>query len=322
MAASPVSGTSTVHTSGATDTHFEDLADVIYNIDKKRNVFLDAIGRGKDATGLLHEWPEDYDASAASNAQVDGADASFSAVTMPTVRSNRIQLLAKWFLISSIQEAVNKAGRKSDVAYQTEKKLRELAKDIEYAALNNTSATAFASGTAGTMNGLKGFLTASGMNKTNFSGSYAATNQLTEDNFNDALEAAHADYGMPDLVLAPSAQKRKISSFDGQNRLTFNADAGKKKVIAAVDYYESDFGVVEVKLVYHLAATSDSGTYYDYLPIIEKGRWKLCYLKGHGVKAEKLAKTGLAEKVQIAAACTLECRNPKANALIYELSRT
>jgi hypothetical protein len=124
------------------------------------------------------------------------------------------------------------------------------------------------------------------------------------------------------LVLAPSAQKRKISSFDGQNRLTFNMDAGKKKVVQAVDYYESDFGVVEVRLVYHLAAHDESGTNYDFLPIIEKGRWKLCFLKGHGVKTEKLAKTGLAEKVQISAACTLECRNPTANAIIYGLSRT
>jgi len=321
MAASPVSGTSTVHTSGASDTHFEDLADVIYNIDKKRNTFLDAIGRGKDATALLHEWPEDTDADAAANYQVDGADASYTAVTMPTVRTNRIQLLAKWFLISSIQEAVNKAGRKSDVAYQTEKKLRELAKDIEYAALNNTSAVAFASGTAGQMNGLKGFLTASGMNYYAWSGTNA-TNQLTETLFNDRLQAANDDYGTPDLVLAPSAQKRKISEFDGQNRLTFNMDAGKKKVIQAVDYYESDFGVVEVRLVYHLTATDDSGTYYDYLPIIDKSRWKLCFLKGHGVKSEKLAKTGLAEKVQISAACTLEARNPKGDALIYNLSRT
>lgn len=321
MAASPVSGTSTVHTSGASDTHFEDLADVIYNIDKKRNAFLDAIGRGKDATALLHEWPEDEDAAATANYQVDGADASYSAVTMPTVRTNRIQLLAKWFLISSIQEAVNKAGRKSDVAYQTEKKMRELAKDIEYAALNNTAAVAFASGTAGQMNGLKGFLTASGMNAYAFS-AYAATNQLTETVFNNSLQSANEDYGSPDLVLAPATQKRKISAFDGSNKITFTADAAKKKVVNAVDYYESDFGVVEVRLVYHLTAHDESGTNYDYLPIIDKSRWKLCFLKGHGVKSEKLAKTGLAEKVQISAACTLEARNPKGDALIYKLSRT
>ena len=321
MAASPVSGTTTTYTSGAADTHFEDLADVIHNIDKKRNTFIGAIGRGKDATALLHEWPEDTDAAAASNAQVDGADASYTAVTMPTVVTNRIQLLAKWFLISSLQEAVNKAGRKSEVAYQTQKKLRELSRDVEYAALNNTSATAFASGTAGTMNGLKGFLTASGTNHNAFGDAYAATNILTEELFNDRLQEAHDDYGNPDLVLAPSKQKRRISGFNAANKVTATIQAESKKMIQAVDYYESDFGVVEVRLVYELAPSDDSGTYYDWLPIIEKACWKLCYLKGHGTKAEKLAKTGLADKIQISTAVTLECRNVKANSLQYYLTR-
>jgi hypothetical protein len=143
MTATALSGTTTTFTSGASDTHREDLSDLLTNIDKKRCVFTDVIGKGTHSA-IRHEWPEDELAAAAANAQVEGADAEFTEVAQPTKPYNYTQLAAKWFLISSIQSAVDKAGRKNEVAYQTEKKLKELATDIEYALLNNTARTAFA----------------------------------------------------------------------------------------------------------------------------------------------------------------------------------
>ena len=320
MAATPLTGTTTTYVTNASDTHREDLSDLLTNIDTKRCVFTDAISKGT-CSALLHEWPEDELADAAENKQVDGADAEFTAVTMPTAPNNRVQLSAKWFLISTLQNAVDKAGRKDDVAYFTEKALKELARDIEYGMLNNASATAFSSGTAGEAKGFKGWMPISHANHYDFSATYVATNDLTWDLLNAQLQLAHEGYGDPDLILAPATQKRIISSFDQSDRLTINADASSKKITAAVDYIESDFGVLEVKMVYHLAPYSDSGTLYDWLPIIDREGWKLCFLKGHGTKAEKLAKTGLAEKVQISSAWTLECRNVKRNAAFSKLSR-
>lgn len=329
MTAAILSGATSVHTSGASNTHREDLSDILTNIDKERNVFMSVIGKG-ECKALLHEWPEDTDDSATSNAQVDGADAEFSEISMPSKLSNRVQLAARWFAITSLQESVDKAGRKSEVAYQTAKKLRALARDIEYAILNNTSATAFASETAGTCYGLKHFgAAASGANLYEFSG-YDAGNLLTWDILNDRLEAAHEDYGEPSLILAPSKQKRLISSFDQNNRIAINADAAAKKIVAAVDYLETDFGMLQVRLVYFLYAEDSSGNdslnsgaspYYDYLSIIDPKRYKLCFLKGHGVKSERLAKTGLSEKVQLSAAFTLEARNIKGDAMIRKLTQ-
>ena len=320
MAATPISGTTTTYVTNASDTHREDLSDLLTNIDTKRCVFTDAIGKGS-CSALLHEWPEDELADPGENKQVDGADAEFTSVDMPTAPNNRVQLSAKWFLISTLQSSVDKAGRKDEVAYQTEKKLKEIARDIEWGALNNVNATAFSSGTAGEAKGFKGWMPTTHANHNDFDATYLAGNDLTWDLFNAQLQTIHESYGDPNLVLAPGTQKRIISSFDQAARLTINADASSKKITAAVDYIETDFGVVEVKMVYFLDPYNDGGTYYDWLPIVDTEGWKLCFLKGHGTKAEKLAKTGLAEKVQISSAWTLECRNIKRNGAFSKLSR-
>jgi len=315
MAATPLSGTTTSVTSGASDTQREELADVINNIDKERNVFTASIKKGTCLTKYV-EWPEDEDADAADNAQLEGADAEFTELSMPSVGANRLQLSAKWFMVSDIQEAIDKAGRKSDIAYNIKKKLREMARDREYAILNNTSAVAMAAGTAGKCKGLKGWITT---NTYDFSASYATSNLVTFDIINDELEACQEDYGEPSLILAPPKQKRKISDFDQNSRITINADASEKKILAAVDILETDFGVVKVKLCYNLTQATSSSNLYDFMPIIDPDGWELCTLKSHGVKVEKLARTGLAQKVQISTAFTLKCMNQKRNALVSKL---
>jgi len=83
-------------------------------------------------------------------------------------------------MVSETQEVVNKAGRKSEVNYQTQKKLRELAKDIEYALVVNAASAVGASGTARTMKGISGWIAT---NVTTGTGTGAEV--LTEVMYND-----------------------------------------------------------------------------------------------------------------------------------------
>ena len=55
--------------------------------------------------------------------------------------ANRKQIAAKWFAVSDSLEAVDKAGRKSEIQYQTGLFLKMLARDMEYGLLNNALAT-------------------------------------------------------------------------------------------------------------------------------------------------------------------------------------
>ena len=69
----------------------EDLQNTIYNIAPSDVPFMSMIGRGK-AANTLHEWQTDTLAAAANNAQVEGDEYAFGAVT-PTVRlANQTQI--------------------------------------------------------------------------------------------------------------------------------------------------------------------------------------------------------------------------------------
>jgi hypothetical protein len=279
---------------GITTALREDLSDVITNIAPTDTVFMSNIGK-ESVKGKYHEWLTDTLTTAANCAVTEGNDA----VTTTT------QIAAKWFSISDSMEAVDKAGRKSEIAYQTGLFLKMLARDMEYGLLNNALATAADPRCA---KGVKGWITT---NDVSFTTGTASTT-LTETLFNTNIQACWEQGGNPGMVLAPANLKRKISAFTGNSKLTTNIDADQKKIILSVDYYESDFGIVKVYATRFLA--SDDAANYESVLILEKEKWALGTLQS--LKTEKLAKTGLAQKIQISTEYTLISREEKANARI------
>src|SRR4030095_4276277 len=96
----------------------EDLSDTIYRISPTVTPVLSMAAKAS-ATATLHEWQTQALASAAANAQAEGDDASAKTVT-PTVRlTNRTQISTKTVIVSGSQQAVNSAGRKNEMGYQT-----------------------------------------------------------------------------------------------------------------------------------------------------------------------------------------------------------
>lgn len=77
------------------------------------------------------EWQTDALASAStSNAQLQGDDvSSFDAETATTRLGNVTQISRKTLVIADTLDVVKKAGRKSEVAYQVAKKLKELKRE-------------------------------------------------------------------------------------------------------------------------------------------------------------------------------------------------
>ena len=109
----------------------EDLADVIYDISPQDTPIMSSIGKGK-ATAVYHEWQTDALASAnTANAAVEGADASAATLTPTTRIGNYTQIVQKTVQVSGTLESVDKAGRKSEKAYQLAKASAELKRDIE-----------------------------------------------------------------------------------------------------------------------------------------------------------------------------------------------
>ena len=119
----------------------EELADAIYNIAPEETPFVSSIGKGK-AMSVFPEWQTDTLAAAANNKVEQGNSAAVAALAATKRTGNRTQISEKTFGVTGTQEVVDKAGRKSEVAYQKAKKMVELKRDIEYAAINNGTAIA------------------------------------------------------------------------------------------------------------------------------------------------------------------------------------
>lgn len=125
----------------------EDLSDVIDNIAPTETPFLSALKKAK-AKARFTEWQTDDLAAAANNAQLEGNDSTFAAVTPTTRWGNYCQISSKSFIISRTENIVDKAGRDSEIDYQTVKKTKEIKRDADFGVIQNQTYNAGAAATA------------------------------------------------------------------------------------------------------------------------------------------------------------------------------
>lgn len=258
------------------------------------------------ATARLHEWQTDTLAAATANAVIEGDDATAAAITPTTRLGNYSQILRKVFQVTDTQEVIDKAGRATESAYQTTKHLKELAKDIEYALIVNSTTAAGATGTARQLKGVLGWIA------TNVTTGTGTGNEvLTETMLNDNLQLIWAQGGYPANVLCGGFQKRKISGFSTNTR-QITADA--QKLVSAVDVYQSDFGMIAIRL-HHQINTTAPGT---LVMLGDMSLWKKAWLRP--IKKEELARTGASRKFMIEAELSLESRQEKGSGKITQLT--
>jgi hypothetical protein len=281
----------------------EDLLDVIINISPTETPMFSDFGKTK-AKSTTHEWLTDSLADAASNAQIEGFDYSFSKAAARTRLSNHTQIFATLVEVSETQRAVDAAGLEDEYSYQMAKKLKEHARDIENA-LASTASTgnSGASGTARTLKGVMSWITS-----VNETGTGTADEALTESMFNDALQDIWTNGGRPDVVYANGWQKRKISAFTASS--TKNVEADSKKLVNSVDVYESDFGILKIKSDRYMNAAQ--------IAILQSDMWKVAVLRP--TKSFEVARIGSATRGVIETELTLECRAQEANGKVTALS--
>lgn len=195
----------------------EDLIDIITNISPDETVLMTKFGN-TTAKAMTHSWLTDSLDAPVANKHLEDADFQTAAAT-PRVRlSNYIQIFMKGIYVTDSQEAVQKAGIKSELAYQTQKAMKAIARDTELALLANASMTAGDGSTAGQMAGVAYF---------NTSNAQAASGVLTEKLLNDAIQAAWVNGGTPEIVICSGKNKRLISSFTANTQKQQSADSKK-----------------------------------------------------------------------------------------------
>lgn len=279
----------------------EDLSDVITNISPVDTPMFSRFGKVK-ARATNHEWLTDSLANAAANARIEGADYSFTKPAARTRLGNYTQIFWTPVEVSDTQRAVDVAGIEDEFAYQMTKKLKEHARDIEYALVNGTGNSG-ASGTARELKGVLAWIT------TNVeTGSGIGSEPLTSTMFDNALQKAWEQGGMPDTCFANGFQKRRISSFTAGNTRNINADA--KEVIVGVDVYDSDFGRIKV--------VPDRFMPADQVVVLQTDLWKVAVLRP--TKKVDVAKIGSSTRAVVESELTLEARNEKGSVKITQLT--
>ena len=276
----------------------EDLVDVIYNISPEDTPILSAIPRTA-AKSTKHEWQLDSLATPATNAVIEGDDATIDALSATTRAFNFCQIADKVIALSGTQSAVDAAGRADEMAYQIAKKSKELKKDMEFDLIEpniqvSGSATAArelgsiptwlkTNGDAGTSGSLS---TGSG---TDLPGS-GTDRDLTETILKTVIKEVYESGGEMDMLVCPPSVKQVISGFNANTTRFGPAEA--KTEFAAIDVYSSDFGDLRVVPNRVMAVTDAKDVF-----IIQRDMMATAYLRDFQV--QDLAKTGDSEKKQL-----------------------
>lgn len=299
----------------------EDLSDVIYNISPQDTPIMSSIGKTK-ATAVYHEWQTDSLAAAtASNAAVEGADAT-SATLSPTTRvGNYTQIVQKTVQVSGTLEAVDKAGRKSEKAYQLAKASAELKRDMETIITANQGQTAGDSSNARKLGSLlswiktntnKGSGTTAGVDPVTSGVSVrtdGTTRTFTEAMLKNVVAKVYTSGGTPSALFVSPGIKQDVSSFAGIAAQRFVTEATPTTIISAADAYLSDFGLIQI-VPNRFMRTRDA-------LVLDPEYAALAYLRPF--TTNELAKTGDSEKTQLLAEFTLEVKNEAAHGIIADL---
>lgn len=251
-----------------------------------------------------------------ANAVIEGDEATLDA-SVATVRvGNYTQISDKTVVTTGTQEVISKAGRKSELAYQVAKKGKELKRDMEATLTANQAQVAGNATTARKIGSLGSWIATNDVLGTGSAasptgdGTDARTDgtqrALTESLLKTAIQNCWTEGGEPSMVMVGPHNKTVISGFTG-NSTRF--DVGEdKKLTAAIDIYQSDFGDLEI-VPNRFSRERD-------VWVLDKDHWEISYLRPFS--QHELSKTGDSEKRQMLVEYTLISRQEKASGMVAD----
>ena len=295
----------------------EDLSDVITNIDPTETPFLTMAGKRKPAKQAYVEWQTDALRASADNKQIEGDDAT-AVAAVPTVRlGNYCQIFREVAQVSDSTEAVDRAGRNKEMAYQMAKKMAEIKLDREraYTGINNAQVA----GNASTARESASFNSFVVTNTSGGSGATAATGDGTDARSNGTaraftetlltaqLQSCWTNGAKPTNMIVGAVDKGLIAGFSG-NADNVNHMNTDKKIINSVTVYEGDYHTLKVVPSRELLASN--------VLLVDPSKVGISTLRPFHVK--DLAKTGDSERKMIIGEETLVVDNEKAHGAVYD----
>lgn len=305
----------------------EDLTNLIDMISPTDTPFYSLVEKIA-ANSTAHEWQTDALASPGTNARVEGDDATINTAD-PTVRlKNYTQILTKAPSVSRTTQSVRTAGRADEMDYQVMKRGKELKNDIEYALVRNQGSSAGSASVARSLASVESWIftnrtsvgTGTSQTTPGFSGGTVTAptdstvlSSVSETTLKLMIKAAWDSGGHPDMIQVNSGNKQKMSGFGGiATQYKDNTKGVNATIIAAADFYQSDFGTFKIVPNHKVRAAT--------ILILDMDHWRVATLDG--ITSEALAKTGDSDKKLLVTELTLESGNEAASAKITDIDPT
>lgn len=233
---------------------------------------------------------------------VEGADARKSRFKSRKRVSNLTQIFDETISISGTAAATSEHGIDDLYEYEKQKKLLELALQLEKAVINGVKYES-PDGKVRQMGGIRQFI------QTNVTNANAA---LTLSHLGDAFQAIYEAGGFATggnyKIIVGAKQKRALSAADADKVSITRQDNGRGQV---VDHFLSDFGSAEILLNNNLAP--------DEVLIVDENRIEIKPLQGRDFSHTYLGAKGDYVEGQIVGEFTLEFHQEKAHARIKGL---
>ena len=298
----------------------ENLSNIIYNISPEETPFQSNIGKDS-VQNTLYEWQTDSLQAAATNAQLEGDDiGTYDPVTATVRMQNYCQISRKTVVLSNTEEVVNKAGRKSELAYQLAKKGAELKRDMEVVMVQSQIASAGSTSAARTTGSVLAFIKTN-TDTTGTDPSYTTlpnslrtdgtVRTFTETILKNVIQKTWTSGGTPKILMTGPVNKQRVSGFAGIAATRYNIEGGAKPatIVGAADVYVSDFGNVTV-------VASRFQRERDAL-VLDPEYASVAYLRPF--QQMELAKTGDAEKRLLIVEYGLKITSENAHGLAADL---
>ena len=250
--------------------------------------------KSEKVSARTFEWLEDtLRSGSATNTLAEGGNASVTAVSQPTVRDNRTQIISEAFKIAGTVDAVKTHGRAKETAYALAKTLKNLKLDVEAAMVGHNGAGAAGSGAVADDPDTTGDQSVAEVNRQMKSASSMITTSVTCTDTDDALTEAdvlslhqncYTNGSDPTVLMISPKDALGVKDFATGSSKT--RDFGNSKsVTSAVEVLITPFGTVRVLLNRNQLATE------AYL--IDPTMFKQCVLRPFS--RTLLAKTGDAD---------------------------
>ena len=325
----------------------EDLLDQIINIDPFDTPWVSQAPK-TTAKHVYHQWLQDDLGTTITTATAnEGGDFAYDMVSTNSAGPQRVfnvtNILRQDIGVTETQRAVDSAGFADYYAYELQKATKRLAIKLEKLVLTAATYQSGDSGTPRVMKNLGSFITTNtayagtnplgrigGTATSSAAGSAASAGMLTSGDFNDMLEKIYKAGGNPEQVYVSPKVKRQISAFSiagGTPDAPFarNIAASDKKLISSIDFYDTDFGIIQIVLDRWMPEGANTSTALANAPdtagcayFLQRSMNRLAWLRP--MTHQFIGKRGDTVAGIVIGEVTLEVLSEKANGVIKSIN--